>query len=105
MMTRRIVPLLVVAGILSCTCAWAQTDTSGTTDNTPPVQPGPKPAYTYPDTTPSLDFLTGSIENSSITLGVGTGFAFDSNGYPNTTTSQDRWLYNISPSIRIQQFL
>ena len=104
-MTRRIVPLLVVAGILSCTCAWAQTDTSGTTDNTPPVQPGPKPAYTYPDTTPSLDFLTGSIENSSITLGANAGFAFDSNGYPGSKSSQSRWLTNVGGSIRIQQFL
>ena len=44
---------------------------------------GRQPAYTYPDTTPSLDFLTGSIENSSITIGLNGGFAFDSNGYPN----------------------
>src|SRR5450755_442945 len=104
MMTRRIVPILVVVGILCCTCAWAQTDT-GTVDNTHPVQPGPQPAYTYPDTTPSLDFLTGSIENSSITLGIGAGFSFDSNGYPNTSGSENRWLFNVAPSIRIQQFL
>ncbi len=103
-MTRRIVPILAVVGILCCTCAWAQTDT-GTVDNTNPVQPGPQPAYTYPDTTPSLDFLTGSIENSGITLGVGAGFSFDSNGFPNTNTSEQRWLYNITPSIRVQQFL
>ena len=104
-MTRRIVPLLVVVGILSCTCAWAQNDTSGTTDNTPPAQPGPKPAYTYPDTTPSLDFLTGSIENSSISLGANAGFAYDSNGYPNSNSNQSRWLTNVGGSVRIQQFL
>ena len=103
-MTRRIVPLLVVAGMLCCSCAWAQTDT-GTTDNQTPVQPGPQPAYTYPDTTPSLDFLSGSIENSSITLGATAGFAFDSNGYPNTNTSQNRWLTNLGANVRIQQFL
>ena len=104
-MTRRIVPLLMIVGLLCCSCALAQTDTSGTTDNTAPVQPGPQPAYTYPDTTPSLDFLTGSIENSSITLGAHAGFAFDSNAYPGTNGSQNRWLTNLGASIRIQQFL
>src|SRR5664279_1740864 len=105
MMTRRIVPLLVVVGMLCCSCAWAQTDTGTTTDTTTPVQPGPQPAYTYPDTTPSLDFLTGSIENSSVTIGLYGGFAFDSNGYPNSNSSQNRWLTNVGAHIRIQQFL
>ncbi len=104
-MTLRIVPLLVVAGMLCCSCASAQTDTSGTTDNTTPVQPGPTPAYTYPDTTPSLDFLTGSTENSSITIGANAGFAFDGNGYPNSNGSQGRWLTNLGASIKIQQLL
>jgi hypothetical protein len=103
-MTRHIVPLLVVVGLLCCSCALAQTDT-GTTDNTAPVQPGPTPAYTYPDTTPSLDFLTGSIENSSITLGANAGFSFDSNGYPGSNGTNNRWLTNLGGSIRIQQFL
>ena len=104
-MTRRIVPLLMVVGMLCCSCAWAQTDTGTATDTTTPVQPGPQPAYTYPDTTPSLDFLTGSIENSSITIGLHGGFAFDSNGYPNTNGSEQRWLTNLGASIRLQQFL
>ena len=68
-MIRRFWPFLLILGILCATCAWAQTDT-GTTDTGAPTQPGPKPAYTYPDTTPSLDFLSQSIENSSITLGI-----------------------------------
>src|SRR5664279_364623 len=104
MMTRRIVPLLVVVGMLCCSCAWAQTDTGTTPDTTAPVQPGPQPAYTYPDTTPSLDFLNGSIENSSVTIGVNGGFAFDSNGYPNTSGSQNRWLTNAGASLKLQQF-
>ena len=104
-MTRRIVPLLMFVGMLCCSCAWAQTDTGTTTDTTAPVQPGPKPAYTYPDTTPSLDFLNGSIENSSVTLGLHGGFAVDSNGYPNTNGSQTRWLTNVGASIKLQQYL
>ena len=107
-MTRRVIPFLLTVGILIlwCTCAWGQTDTGTSDINTPPVQPGPQPTFTYPDTTPSLDFLTGAIENSSITLGIGAGFAFDSNGYPSTvtTSTQSRWLFNIAPSVRIQQF-
>ena len=95
--------LLVLLG-LCCGCAWAQTDT-GAPDTGAPVQPGPKPAYTYPDTTPSLDFLSGSIENSSITLGISTGFTYDSNAYANSSISQNWWLFHVSPSIRIQQFL
>jgi len=106
-MIRRIGPILLAMGMLCSACAWGQNDT-GTADNAPPTQPGPKPAFTYPDTTPSLDFLSEGIENSSLTLGIGAGFAFDSNGYantPTTTTTQNRWLFNVAPSIRIQQFL
>ena len=114
-MLPRLSVLMLLVGVLGCSCAQAQTDT-GTPepkpaytiqDETPSTQPGPKQAYTYPDTTPSLDFLTNSIENSSITLGIATGFAYDSNGYPSTTTNshQSRWLFNVDPSIRIQQFL
>ncbi len=98
-------PVLLVLFLLCCGCVWAQTDT-GTTDTGAPVQPGPKPAYTYPDTKPSLDFLSESIENSSITLGIGTGFSYDSNAYANTAAgSQSWWLFHVTPSIRIQQFL
>src|SRR5271169_531583 len=103
-MIRRFGPFLVILGILCATCAWAQTDT-GATDTSAPTQPGPKPAYTYPDTTPSLDFLSQSIENSSITLGIGGGFAYDSNAFSNQNTGQSWWLFNVRPSIRIQQFL
>ena len=104
---RRIGPILLAMGMLCSGCAWGQNDT-GASDSTPPTQPGPKPAFTYPDATPSLDFLSEGIENSSLTLGIGAGFAFDSNGYantPTTTTTQNRWLFNIAPSIKIQQFL
>ncbi len=104
-MIRRFGPFLLILGILCATCASAQTDT-GTPDTGAPTQPGPKPAYTYPDTTPSLDFLSQSIENSSITLGIGGGFSYDSNA--NTTGianySQSWWLFNVRPSIAIQQF-
>jgi hypothetical protein len=106
-MIRRFGPFLLVLGILWGTCAWAQTDT-GTTDTSVPTQPGPKPAYTYPDTTPSLDFLSQSIENSSITLGIGGGFSYDSNANANSlgnsNFSQNWWLFNVRPSIRIQQY-
>jgi hypothetical protein len=104
MMMRRFGSILLLLGILCGTCAWAQTDT-GATDTGVPTQPGPKPAFTYPDTTPSLDFISQSLENSSITLGIGTGFAYDSNAFSNLNTGQSWWLFNVRPSIRIQQFL
>ena len=109
-------PLLLMLLVLRGGCVWAQTDTGArdTTgpkpayayqDETPPAQPGPKPAYTYPDTTPSLDFLTQSVENSSITLGVTTGFSYSSNAYNFTNApTSDWWLYHVTPSIKIQQF-
>ncbi|HZD30653.1 MAG TPA: hypothetical protein VE779_03240 [Candidatus Angelobacter sp.] len=104
-MTRRLGALLLAIGILCGTCAWAQTD-AGTPDTGAPTQPGPKPAFTYPDATPSLDFLNGSIENSSITLGINAGFSYVSDTYGALTTSnQDRWLVHIAPDIKIQQFL
>ena len=108
-MMRRIGPSLLLAAVLYGSCALAQTDTGASPDeSSPATQPGPKPAFTYPDAAPSLDFLTSSIENSSIMLGISTGFAYDSNGYPNTVgnaTTNDRWLYDVAPSVRIQQFL
>lgn len=103
-MRRRIVPILLALGMLYGTCAWAQNDT-GTSDTTAPVQPGPKPAYTYPDATPSLDFLNGAVENSSITLGIGSGVSYLSNGYSNSNlSSQGRWQFQVMPRIAIQQF-
>ena len=107
--------LLPMLLLLGCGFVWAQTDTGtpDTTgpkpaytyqDETPPTQPGPKPAYVYPDTTPSLDFLSESIENSSITLGITTGFSFYSNAYATTGPNSDWWLYHVAPSIKIQQF-
>jgi hypothetical protein len=97
---------MLVLGILRCTCAWAQNDTGTSEINPPPAQPGPQPTFSYPDTAMSLDFLTGAVENSSITLGIGAGFAFDSNGYPSGTTNsrQNRWLFNLTPSVSLQQF-
>jgi hypothetical protein len=103
MMKRRFGPILLAVGIFCGTCAWAQNDT-GSSDTATPTQPGPQPAYTYPDATPSLDFLSQSVENSSITLGIGAGFSFDSNAYSNTSTHQDFWLFRVTPSIEIQQF-
>ena len=97
-------PLVIALGILWGTCAWAQNDT-GASDNSTPTQPGPKPAFTYPDTTPSLDFLNGELENSSITLGVGAGVSYLSNGYRSSSSSnQDSWLFHVAPNIKIQQF-
>src|ERR1035441_2923598 len=102
-MTRRLGPILLAMAILWVTCAWAQNDT-GSPDNATPTQPGPKPAYTYPDATPSLDFLSPALENSSITLGIGAGFTYDSNTYSSIIGSnRNWWLFHVSPSIRIQQ--
>jgi hypothetical protein len=103
MMTRWVGPVLLLLGILCGTCAWAQNDTGGQ-DTGAPTQPGPKPAYTYPDAAPSLDFLTQSVENSSLTLGLGAGFSYDSNAYTLTSASQNFWLFQVTPSIAIQQF-
>jgi len=102
-MTRWFGPILLLTGILCGTCAWAQNDTGGQ-DTGAPTQPGPQPAFTYPDATPSLDFLSQSVENSSITLGIGAGVSYYSYGYATTGTSQNWWLFNVGPSIAIQQF-
>jgi hypothetical protein len=102
-MTRWFGPILLFMGILCATCVWAQNDTGGQ-DTGAPTQPGPKPAYTYPDTTPSLDFLSQSVENSSLTLGIGAGFSYISYGYGSANPSQNRWLFHVTPSIKIQQF-
>src|SRR5208283_3831195 len=104
MMTGRMVPILLALGIVCATCARAQND-AGTQDTGAPTQPGPKPAFTYPDATPSLDFLNQSIENSSITLGIGSGFAYTSYGYGGVGHgSSGSWLYDVYPSVKIQQF-
>ena len=100
----RLGPLILMFLMLCCGRVWAQTDT-GAPDNTAPTQPGPKPAFTYPDTTPSLDFLTQSIENSSITLGITTGFSYYSYAYlVSTANRSDWWLYHVAPDIRIRQY-
>jgi len=96
--------LLLTFLVLCWGCVWAQTDT-GVPDNAPQTQPGPQPAFTYPDTTPSLDFLTQSVENSSITLGITTGFTYYSNAIATPDAPHaDWWLYHVMPDIRIQQF-
>ena len=106
-------PLLITFLAICWGCVWAQSDTGSdaspkpaytTQDETPPTQPGPKPVFTYPDTTPSLDFLTQSIENSSITLGIGAGFSYYSNAYAVGNNNSNWWLFHITPSIRIQQY-
>src|SRR5664279_2650537 len=104
MMTRWFGPILLALGIFCSTCVRAQNDT-GAPDSGAPTQPGPKPAYTYPDAAPSLDFLSQSLENSSITLGIGAGFSYDSNSYPLSHGNQNFWLFHVTPDIKIQQFL
>jgi hypothetical protein len=90
-------------GILCGTIAWAQTDTPAP-DTAAPTQPGPKPAFTYPDAMPSLDFINGAVENSSLTLSIAGGFSYSSNTYSFANSNEDRWLFHIGPSIGIQQF-
>src|SRR6516162_2282492 len=88
--------------------AWSQSqaptqdDTASTTDNQ--VQQGPKPAFTYPDTTPSLDFVSQAAENSSLTLGIGGGIGYYNNIYRVSNNNQSRVIYDLRPSIKIQQF-
>ena len=96
-------PILLGFLILYCGSALAQTDT-GTGDTGTPTQQGPKPAFTYPDATPSLDFLNGELENSSLTLGISTGFTYISYANNSLNGAQSRWLYSVIPSIGIQQF-
>src|SRR5271167_4058728 len=103
-MKRRFGPILLIMGVLCGTYAWAQVDT-GPADSGAPAQSGPKPAYTYPDATPSLDFLSHAPENSKITLGISTGFTYDSTGYSTGSQGVSWWLYQVSPNIAIQQVL
>ena len=103
-MISRFGPILLILGIL---CARRVPGRRLTLAQRIPVRPSSpvrQPAYTYPDTTPSLDFLSGSIENSSITLGIGGGFTYDSNAYSGTSSGQNWWLFHVTPSIKIQQF-
>ncbi|HVP54631.1 MAG TPA: hypothetical protein VMU45_06490 [Candidatus Eisenbacteria bacterium] len=95
--------MLLALLILGGGCARAQSDT-GSADTGAPTQPGPKPAFTYPDATPSLDFLNGAIENSSLTLGISAGASYLDYTYSTLTSNQNRWLFHIAPSIKIQQF-
>ena len=101
-MTLRIGLLLLAGGMLCSTCVWAQNDT-GTSDNQAPTQTGPKPSFSYPDAKPSLDFLSPALENSSITLGISTGFSYDSYAYSYTSNGQDFWLFTVGPSISIRK--
>jgi len=102
-MTLRIGLLLLAGGMLCSTCVWAQNDT-GTSDNQAPTQTGPKPSFSYPDAKPSLDFLSPALENSSITLGISTGFSYDSYAYSRTSNGQSFWIFHVAPSIKIQEF-
>ena len=90
--------------VLSCACAWSQND-AGSTDNAPPAQPGPTPAFTYPDASPTMDFLNEATENSSITLGAATGFSYYSaSPQSDNGTGTDSWLFHVAPLIKIQQY-
>lgn len=92
--------LLLAAG------AWSQSqsqdDTGSATDTQ--VQQGPKPEFTYPDTTPSLDFLSQAAENSSLTLGIGGGIGYYNNIYRVSNNNQSRVIYDVRPIVKIQQF-
>lgn len=93
--------------LLLVTSAWSQSqpqdDTASANDTQ--VQPGPKPAFTYPDTTPSLDFLSQAVENSSLTLGLAGGIGYFSNlNRSSGNGSSSRVLFQIRPSIKIQTY-
>src|SRR6516164_2127158 len=85
--------------------AWSQSqaptqdDTASTTDTQ--VQQGPKPAFTYPDTTPSLDFVSQAAENSALTLGISGGIGYFGNvGSDTNSSNQNRVLLQVRPSIK-----
>lgn len=91
-------PVVISLLVLWAACAGAQNN-PGNADTTA-TQVGPQPAFIYPDATPSLDFLSQSLENSSITLGVRTGIIYYANGYG----SGGATLFDVYPFIRLQQF-
>ena len=102
-------PIVISLALLCATCAWSQSqsqppsDADQSTDTQ--AQPGPKPAFTYPDETPSLDFISQATENSAITLGVlgGIGY-FGDVGRGSNNGNQNRVLFQIRPSIKIEQY-
>ena len=99
-------PIVISLALLCATCAWSQSqsqppsDADQSTDTQ--AQPGPKPAFTYPDETPSLDFISQAAENSAITLGIGGGVGWFGNINRNNT--QNRVLLQVRPSIKIEQY-
>ena len=86
-MTRRFGPILLVVGILCSTCAWAQTDTGGTPTLARPLSLARSRLTPIRMRRRRWTSSPGSMENSSITLGIGAGFSYDSNGYPTTSRS------------------
>ena len=86
-MNRRFGPILLVMGILVRYVCLGANRRWRLGYERPRPSPARQPAYTYPDSTPSMDFLSGSLENSSITLGVGAGFTLRQQRLPNRHSS------------------
>ena len=93
-------PVVISVLVLWAACAEAQNNPDNADTTATQAQVGPQPAFIYPDATPSLDFLSESLENSSITLGVSSGIVYYNYGY----SSGGVTLFSVVPSIRIQQF-
>lgn len=97
----KFISLALLMTLMSVLCAWSQT----VDDTGAPVQAGPQPVFTYPDTTHSLDFLSGAVENSALTLGGDVGMTYLSNGYGSgQENNSSRIGYTIAPLIKIQQY-
>lgn len=123
-MKTRIGTFLLLTIAFSASRAWSQSDSSGqsssaptgtdprvpyvmqdTPQDTTAGTPGPKVAYTYPDSASPMSFLSEAAENSSITLGIGAGLTYTSNlGASTVAGNTSGLLYQVRPSIKLQEF-
>ena len=102
-------PIVIYLALLCATCAWSQSQSQPPSDadqsSDTQAQPGPKPAFTYPDETPSLDFISQAAENSALTLGISGGIGYFGNvGRDTNSSNQNRVLLQVRPSIKIEQY-
>ncbi len=104
-------PMMLALVLLCAPVLWAQqggTDTSSSGDDQStdqsPSSPGPKVAFTHPETLPPLSLLSEAAASTGITLGVTTAVVQDTNGGGFSSNSQAQTFLSFLPNINILQY-